>query len=358
MCPAEGPLRREALVVVWFGEPSRADEEWIEHVLREVFGFRISGGGRTHRLPPEAYVSWSDQWDPSVLLDHLVDEMDLDAVRVLGVVQEDLAGGRSPWSLGLGQPEGKAAVVSLHRLVKALERSLREGADPAEASSLYRRRLAKLVAHEMGHTFREWGRIHCPDRDCLMAPLEFGLADLDDVPPAFCESCRAEIATAVTGPVNTAVTYYNLGLYFEERGRADRAESAYRRALHLSPDFPRALNNLGALALRKGDLAEAEAALRRAVGEEAGYALAHLNLGRVLRKRGKAREALACFERCLALDAALTVAHRDGGALLLEDLKDPEAARTWFENFFRAGGRDDPIRRWLAERGADPGRGR
>jgi predicted Zn-dependent protease len=343
--------RRETIALVWLGaDPPPGDRELVARALRKTFGFQVQDHG-VRPLPEGSYLPWSGQWDPGAILDGLVDGMPLEAVRVLGVLQEDLGGGKADWSLGFGQPEGKAAVVSMYRLAASLKEEVEAGGDPEARAAVYRLRLYKLVCHELGHTFREFGNIHCPERQCLMNTLEFGLADLDRVPPRYCPRCAEEISTAIRGQVNTPVTYYHLGLYFEARGLWARAVEAYRRSVTLDPECARAWNNLGAVLLRGGETWKAERALRASVRASPEYALAHLNLGRVRAKRGCALGALLSFRKALRLDGTLTVAWRDGGRVLREGLGDPEEARVWFSRFLRAGGIDEKVRAWVETHG-------
>jgi predicted Zn-dependent protease len=322
----------------------------VKEAITTSFGFRVKVLG-VRACPREALIPSTGQWDSAVILDHLVEWMPLDSVRIFALAQKDLAQGKAPWSLGMGQPEGKAAVASTYRLASALAEEIRAGEDPDEASARYRLRLYKLLCHELGHTFREFGNIHCPDRECLMNTVEFGLDDIDRLPARYCDRCRVEIETAVRGPVNTEVTYYHLGLYFEERGNLAKAVEAYRKALALNDALARAWNNLGAVLQRMGDPVSAEDAFVEAKGASSEYGLPCLNLGRLQAKGGRPREALGNFEEALRRDKTLTAAWRDGGRLLRDSLGDPRQARRWFSKFLLAGGEDHDVRRWVEERG-------
>ncbi|GEM_PF-3206395 len=348
-----GALRPEPVDVVWLGlPPSPRDAAWIRRSVETTFGFRVRFAG-LRPLPPGAFLPGTGRWDAGAILDDLADRMRLDAVRVLGVTFADLAGDRGGWAMGMGQREGKAAVVSLYRSALAFAEGRRLGTDWDAYREAYRMRVYKLVCHELGHTFLDRGFVHCPDPCCLMSPVESGFRDLDRVRPRFCSRCRTAIGEAVQGPVNTPVTYYHLGWYFEQRGLLRRAREAYGRAVSLEPDFAQAWNNLGATERRLGNAGEAARAYRRAVEASPGYALAHLNLGRLLRRLGRGREALSHLGTCLDLDPSMTAAHRDGGYVLRDLLSEPEKARVWFRRYLEAGGEDEAVRRWLEGEGGE-----
>jgi tetratricopeptide (TPR) repeat protein len=82
----------------------------------------------------------------------------------------------------------------------------------------------------------------------------------------------------------------------------DRAKAAYREAIRLSPEFAKALNNLGIILASEGDLGEAEEALRRAVAADPRYARAHLNLANLYLKRNSPDQALPHLEAVIRLE--------------------------------------------------------
>jgi tetratricopeptide (TPR) repeat protein len=368
---AGGAIREEAVTLVLVGDVPVGDVQVVERAVEEVFRFRVNRAGP---MPPPLGTIDPHRavLDPFAFLAALTDEMPLDSVRVLGVTSFAFEGNPAP--LGVSQREGKAAAVSLHRIGRELEEGIRRGGDPGREAARFRHRLFLLACRELSRTFLP----PAPDAPCggegclageadppageregrapggLPRPYRSAdqfLQDLDGRDPFFCGACRERIAKAVRGPLNTPITYYHLGIYFEERGLADRAEEAYERALRGDPAFPRALNNLGAVRMRRGDLPRAEEALRRATEEDPRYALAHFNLGRVLARRGRPEDALRSFEACLQADPGMIAAWRDGGLLLRDTLADPARAREWFGRFVQAGGRDGAIRRWLEESG-------
>lgn len=95
--------------------------------------------------------------------------------RVLAITDVDL------YMLGLnfvfGMAEGRAAVVSAHRL--------RPGADAA----LLEQRLFKEASHEIGHTF---GLGHCRDPHCVMS-FSNSLHEADRKSSRFCDACQGKL---------------------------------------------------------------------------------------------------------------------------------------------------------------------
>jgi archaemetzincin len=103
--------------------------------------------------------------------------------RVLGVVDEDLGSPLFTFVFGEATLNGRAAVVSLHRL-----RPEHYGlpADPARLWSRSRR----VVLHEAGHLL---GLVHCRDPGCVMR-FSGAAEEVDLRGDVFCEACGADLA--------------------------------------------------------------------------------------------------------------------------------------------------------------------
>jgi protein O-GlcNAc transferase len=98
----------------------------------------------------------------------------------------------------------------------------------------------------------------------------------------------------------TAARYSLLGVYFEETGRAEDAETCYRQAITLAPAFTEALLNWARL-IRRRDPGEARRLMREAIRIEPDYAEAHRELGWELIELNRLEDA----ERSLRLSLEL-----------------------------------------------------
>ncbi|MBK8179032.1 MAG: tetratricopeptide repeat protein [Planctomycetes bacterium] len=126
---------------------------------------------------------------------------------------------------------------------------------------------------------------------------------------------RASYRLAVLAERPLDVPSWNdLGLAYEEQGRADEALAAWRRASALDPRYSRAWSNLGRVALAAGRLEEALELLTRAVKEGPRNPVAHVNLGSARLAAGDALGAAECYRRALELAPGLEAA-RQGLAL-------------------------------------------
>jgi tetratricopeptide (TPR) repeat protein len=98
------------------------------------------------------------------------------------------------------------------------------------------------------------------------------------------------------------VAYGVMGSAYIKLGENAKAKEIFAQALAINPNYPHALNNLGALAAREGRIAEAEALFLRAKGvmgprEMSPYA----NLGNIYEMTGRIREALRMYETAVAI---------------------------------------------------------
>ncbi|MBV5277423.1 tetratricopeptide repeat protein, partial [bacterium] len=81
-----------------------------------------------------------------------------------------------------------------------------------------------------------------------------------------------------------------------EQGRYAEAESSYRRAIELAPDYHQAHGNLGNTLEELSRFGEAENSYRRAIELKPDYAPARTNLGILLLSLGRSREGWPYYE--------------------------------------------------------------
>ena len=83
---------------------------------------------------------------------------------------------------------------------------------------------------------------------------------------------------------DSALLAYDLGVVHTASGEHAEAIAAYSKALKENPNFPEALNNLGAALAQKGNLKESIANYERALALRSDYPAALYNLGNALLK--------------------------------------------------------------------------
>jgi len=154
----------------------------------EALAAALARGFRTPcRIRPETFdisFSWDEgrgQYYSTAIIQRLERAADPDA-RVLGVTGCDLYVPVLTFVFGEAQLDGNCAVVSAARLHDEFY-----GLPPRE--DLFRDRLLKEAAHELGHTF---GLRHCADWRCVMASSH-AVERLDVKTAEFCESCRKAV---------------------------------------------------------------------------------------------------------------------------------------------------------------------
>lgn len=102
-------------------------------------------------------------------------------------------------------------------------------------------------------------------------------------------------------PEDPGVVLY-LGYAYEKLGHYDRAEEAYRTALNLRPDNPRALLRLSTVLIRNKRYDEAQSFLESLTRKYPDYAVAWWNLGVLHRKQGQPKQAQQAWEQALRVD--------------------------------------------------------
>ena len=140
------------------------------------------------RIRPEtfdmsfSYDAQRQQYYSTAILQRLERASDPDA-RILGVTPCDLYVPVLTFVFGEAQLDGNCAVVSTARLGE-------ECYGLPAREELFRERLVKEAAHELGHTF---GLRHCRDWRCVMTSSH-AVERLDVKGAEFCSACRKPVS--------------------------------------------------------------------------------------------------------------------------------------------------------------------
>ena len=115
-----------------------------------------------------------------------------------------------------------------------------------------------------------------------------------------------DYALAAQAKPDDFVTQYNLGVLEQNSGKKAEAEAAYRKALTLKTDDPKALagvrSNLSLLLIDDGKLDEAASRLAQAAQGDPTNAEYENNLGQVYEKLNKKDLAIAAYTKAVQLD--------------------------------------------------------
>ena len=157
--------------------------EPLSRRLTQIFDLQVE----THAAgfdPESAFDAGRGQYNSTLLLAQLLREP-IDGGRILGITGVDLFIPVLTYVFGEAQLDGRAAVVSSHRLAP-------EGYGlPANPDLLFKR-IVKESVHELGHTY---GLDHCPDSTCVMF-FSNSLRDTDRKSSDFCPDCLRRLRIA------------------------------------------------------------------------------------------------------------------------------------------------------------------
>ena len=125
--------------------------------------------------------------------------------------------------------------------------------------------------------------------------------------------------------LETADTYYALGMQRSGERDFDGAQAAFRKAIDLRADWTWGYNQLGIVLNSLGKPNESEAMFRKAIAIDPKWGRAHNDLAILLRLIGRMDEAEAEAKRSLELDPGSVAAHNNYGNLLAALGRFPEA---------------------------------
>lgn len=106
----------------------------------------------------------------------------------------------------------------------------------------------------------------------------------------------------IDAPATDFYKLFDFAVAFSERKKYDDAVPAWRKALALDPDDPRAHDNLGVALAETGKIDEAIAEYRKSLDLNSGSSHTHNNLGTALAEKGVLDEAFQHFEKAVELN--------------------------------------------------------
>ncbi len=170
----------QPIFVWWIGE-EEVDRELMEHVrLHLARAFRrpvVPWDGAAR--PRQAFDPRRRQHASGVILKWLLEQGPPEG-KVLGVTDRDLFIPILTYVFGEAQLGGRAALVSIARLVEDVE---------LVGPQLLVERLAKEAVHEVGHAF---GLVHCDTARCVMGRSP-AVVEVDGKSSELCAGCRARL---------------------------------------------------------------------------------------------------------------------------------------------------------------------
>jgi len=157
------------------------DLRGIAETVRGVFEAAVDVR-RSPIDPRKAYDPYRKQVHSTAILARLLEQNPTGEGKQIAVVQEDLFIPVLTFVFGEAQLNGKAAVVSTHRLANEFYGLRRD-------DRLLLARLEKEIVHELGHTF---GLYHCRQFECVMRSSTY-VEEIDLKLAVPCRDCAAAI---------------------------------------------------------------------------------------------------------------------------------------------------------------------
>jgi archaemetzincin len=129
-------------------------------------------------VPHHAFAPSTGQYDSAALLEEACTAAPRDALRIIAVTEVDIFMPPFTYIFGRAYLDGKAAIVSFHRLRP-------EFYDEPSNQEITVERLSREILHELGHAF---GLIHCDFPECAMSSASI-VEHVDRKGLSFCPYC-------------------------------------------------------------------------------------------------------------------------------------------------------------------------
>lgn len=132
--------------------------------------------------PAMAFDPFRNQYNSSIILASILEQMGGNSGKVLGITGLDLFVPVLTFVFGEAQLDGTAALVSTFRLDETFY-------GLPSNQTLLQERLIKEAVHELGHTF---GLVHCRNFDCVMH-ASTSAEEIDIKGKGLCGRCRKRL---------------------------------------------------------------------------------------------------------------------------------------------------------------------
>lgn len=148
-------------------------------------------------------------------------------------------------------------------------------------------------------------------------------------------------------PDKNAVIWNKLGMAYHHLFAVDEARRDYQRALQLRPDYPEALNNMGAIYYARKNYRKSIHYYRKAIAIDPKSAPIYSNLGTAWFARGKVTEGIEAYRTAFALDPK--VFESDSALLVNETLPAHDRAQQDYclARLFAASGKNEEAIEYL-----------
>ena len=130
--------------------------------------------------------------------------------------------------------------------------------------------------------------------DATAANRAVNIPEFVNIPPGGLERIDA--------PATDFYKLFDFAVAFSEKKKFDEAVPAWKKALALDPDDPRAHDNLGVALAETGRIDDAIAEYRRSLELNSGSSHTHNNLGTALAEKGMLEDAFQHFEKAVELN--------------------------------------------------------
>ncbi|MBF0507239.1 MAG: tetratricopeptide repeat protein [Nitrospirae bacterium] len=126
-------------------------------------------------------------------------------------------------------------------------------------------------------------------------------------------ACTRAITSGQLSPEELAISYYNRGIEWRDKGDYDKAIADYSEAIRRNPQYALAYNNRGIAWRDKGDYDKAIADYSEAILLNPQYVLAYNNRGIAWRDKGDYDKAIADYSEAILLNPEYALAYNNRG---------------------------------------------
>lgn len=159
------------------GNVQELPEEFLKNEISEIFGLKVKIK-EVEDEPLYAYDPIRHQCYSSKILKKMLEDIPEDAIKMLGITNQDLCTPILSYVFGEAQLDGKVGIVSIRRLKQEFYGLPRD-------EKIFLERLLKEIVHEFGHCF---GITHCGKETCVMS-LSTNILKIDGKYCSFCNAC-------------------------------------------------------------------------------------------------------------------------------------------------------------------------